>query len=153
MLIKDFLINEVSNVKIKLLPGGKIPTKANEFASGFDLYANFGELDCLSILPGEVIKIRTGVCLEIPVGLEAVLRPRSGLSSKGVYVATGTIDCDYRGEISAVLANVSMKPYKVTNGDRIAQIVFQIVPSVSLVEVSELSETERGDKGFGSSGK
>ena len=99
--------------------------------------------------------IRTGIALELGCGFEAQVRSRSGLAaSKGVFVlnSPGTIDSDYQGEIKVVLANFGPEPHVVKPGDRIAQMVFMQLPEVTLDDVSELSVTERGEGGFGSSG-
>ena len=105
---------------------------------------------------GERDLIKTGLFLEIPEGYEAQVRPRSGLALKhGLTVlnSPGTIDADYRGEIGIILINHSDEDYFFSPGDRIAQIVFQKVPSVQLVPADTLTETERGTGGFGSTGR
>ena len=141
-------------VKIKLKPGAKLPKKANEFASGFDCYAYIpeGVNNDVVIRQGENQVIKLGFSMEIPEGFEAVIRSRSGLAKQGVIAALGTIDCDYRGTVGCNLYNHSWKPFVVKNGDRICQMLIQEVPKVTLIEVTELSETERGEKGFGSTG-
>lgn len=141
-------------VCIKLQPGAQLPKKSNEYASGFDCYAYIPEgiNNDVVIRQGENQVIQLGFSMEIPQGYEAALRPRSGLAKHGVVCALGTIDCDYRGVVGCNLYNHSWKPFTVKNGDRICQMVIQVVPKVTLFEVSVLSETERGDKGFGSSG-
>lgn len=99
--------------------------------------------------------IPTGLYIEIPEGYEAQVRPRSGLAIKyGVTVlnSPGTIDADYRGEICVELINLSNKPYTIESGERIAQLVFNKCEQAELVEVEELSETERGEGGFGHTG-
>ena len=122
-------------------------------SSGYDLAsAEDGEL---TILPGNVALVRTGLALELPPGLEGQVRSRSGLAAKsGVFVlnSPGTIDSDYRGEVKVVLANFGDAPFPVLPGDRIAQLVFIQVPNVCLVAVDELVPTGRGAGGFGSSG-
>ena len=105
---------------------------------------------------GERALVPTGIALAIPPGYEGQIRPRSGLSKKqGVTVlnSPGTIDSDYRGELKVLLVNLGHGPVQVHPGDRIAQIVFAPVERVSLVEVRELGYTQRGDGGFGSTGK
>jgi deoxyuridine 5''-triphosphate nucleotidohydrolase (dut) len=105
--------------------------------------------------PGERKLIPTGIAIAMPVGLEAQVRPRSGLALKhGVTVLNtpGTIDADYRGEVGVILINLGQEPFTVQRGDRIAQLVFQYVPRVALVEVEELPPSERGAGGFGSTG-
>lgn len=138
-------------IGIKLLnDDSKVPTRANEFDAGFDLYAS---QDCM-IKPQSREVVRTGISLEIPEGLAGLIWPRSGLSVKqGVDILAGVIDSGYRGEIMVCLLNTSVYSVNISTGDRIAQILFQQVPSVELSVRQSLSDSERGDKGFGSSGK
>lgn len=133
----------------KLLPGAKPLARGSKRASGWDLCAN----ENVCIHHGLIAKVRTGVCIELPSGYEGQVRPRSGLSAKGVWVKLGTVDEDYRGEISVVLGNFSGGPYDIVCGDRIAQLVIAAVPQVSVEYVESLTPTERGEKGFGSSGR
>ncbi|MNP42496.1 Deoxyuridine 5'-triphosphate nucleotidohydrolase [compost metagenome] len=94
--------------------------------------------------------------MAMPAGLEAQIRPRSGLAFKhGITCLNtpGTIDADYRGEVKVLLINLGQEPFTIVRGERIAQIVFQTVPAVELTEVNELSETVRGEGGFGHTGK
>ena len=105
--------------------------------------------------PGERVKIPTGLCLEIPPGWEAQVRPRSGLALHyGITIlnAPGTIDSDYRGELEIIMVNLGTKPYTVHNGDRIAQLVFAPAPQMLLKEIEERGRTERDEGGFGSTG-
>jgi dUTP pyrophosphatase len=100
--------------------------------------------------------VRTGIALDLPPGLEGQVRSRSGLAAKsGLFVlnSPGTIDSDYRGEIKIILANLGKTPFVVCPGDRIAQLVFNEIPRISLSAVDTLTVTERGSAGFGSSGK
>lgn len=132
---------------------GRLITKATAGSAGWDVYsAESGMLRA-----GERKLFSAGIQLEIPEGFEGVVRPRSGLATKhGVTIVNspGTIDSDYRGEVFIGLINLSSdKDYSVCTGDRIAQIVFQRVANVSVVEVSEISSSERGEGGFGSTGK
>lgn len=141
-------------IRYKLLDGGRAPERKSKNAAGFDLYAAKNTRVWHGI-PGI---IPTGVCLEMPDGMYAQVVSRSGLMSTGVQVSTGIIDADYRGEISVVLNNFRTSgPYWVGRGDRIAQLVFLPIPHEVLVgdmvQVDELSETERGSGGFGSTGK
>jgi len=96
----------------------------------------------------------TGLYLAIPEGYEGQVRPRIGLSLKGITVCNtpGTIDADYRGEVKVILINLSNVPFEVNNGDRIAQLVFAKCEQAELLEVNELDKTERGEGGFGHSG-
>ncbi len=133
-------------------PGARL-TKATEGSSGYDI-ASAEDADVV-IQPGSTALVRTGICVELPAGLEAQVRSRSGLAARsGVFVlnSPGTVDSDYRGEVNIVLANFGSEPFVVSPGDRIAQLVFMEVPSVRLVIVDKLSATERGSNGFGSSG-
>ncbi|MNI30024.1 Deoxyuridine 5'-triphosphate nucleotidohydrolase [compost metagenome] len=143
-------------VQINRLAGNEdieLPRKMSELASGFDLYAAVTEDVVLS--PGQRTLIPTGIAIAMPGGLEAQIRPRSGLAFKhGITCLNtpGTIDADYRGEIKVLLINLGQEPFKITRNERIAQMVFQIVPEVKLIQVDELSETIRGAGGFGHTG-
>jgi len=120
-------------------------------SSGVDLRAAEEKV----IEPGDWALIGTGLYLEIPFGYEAQVRPRSGLALKhGVTVlnAPGTIDADYRGEVGVILINLGSKPFEVKVGDRIAQLVISAVCRACFEEVKNLSETDRGAGGFGSTG-
>jgi dUTP pyrophosphatase len=132
----------------------KLPTRATEYAAGWDLYASLLGVTKIPILPGSRFVVSTGLCFEIPEGFEGQIRPRSGLAAKeGVVTAFGTIDSDYRGVIGVNLFNHSYQTVHIEHGQRIAQIVFQPVLKVFLEEVNELSETIRGANGFGSTGR
>lgn len=144
-------------VQINKLPGNEdlpLPRKMSEQASGYDLFAAVERETVLA--PGERALIPTGIALAMPDGLEAQIRPRSGLAYKhGITCLNtpGTIDADYRGEIKVLLINLGQEPFAIARGERIAQMVFQTVPAVTLAEVEELSETARGAGGFGHTGK
>ena len=119
--------------------------------AGFDVRANESGI----IKPGEIRLVHTGIYLEIQPGYEVQVRPRSGLALKqGVTICNtpGTIDSSYKGECCCILVNHGTKDFSFACGDRIAQFVVQKVPCVELVEVDELSESDRGSGGFGSSG-
>ena len=136
-------------MKIQVRDSSLIPVYATEGSSGADLFSAVDEV----IMPGSWALVPTGIMLEIPDGYEAQVRSRSGLAVRGVFVlnSPGTIDSDYRGEIRVVLANFSSEPFEVRRGMRIAQLVFtRVARAVFLRE--ELSQTERGEKGFGSTG-
>ncbi len=145
------------HVQINKLPGNEdvqLPRKMSEQASGFDLHASVAEPVVLA--PGERALIPTGIAIAMPDGLEAQIRPRSGLAFKhGITCLNtpGTIDADYRGEIKVLLINLGQEPFAIARNERIAQMVFQAVPAVTLVEVEELTETQRGAGGFGHTGK
>jgi dUTP pyrophosphatase len=145
-------------VKIALTPmehavGLKLPTYATEQSAGMDLTAALEE--AIEIAPGERMLIPTGLKIELPEGYEAQVRPRSGLALKhGVTVlnSPGTIDADYRGEIGVILANLGQQEFTVERGMRIAQMVIAQHATVEWEVADELSETERGSGGFGSTG-
>jgi dUTP pyrophosphatase len=145
-----------SQVQIKRLSGNEdieLPQKMSEAASGFDLHAAVTEPVILQ--PGERQLIPTGFALSMPPELEAQIRPRSGLAYKhGITTlnSPGTIDADYRGEVKVLLINHGQAPFTVERNERIAQMVFQIVPVIELAEVTELTETKRGSGGFGHTG-
>lgn len=142
------------NVAVKKLhPLAKIPVYMSNGASGCDVQACLES--AIEIAPGEWAAVPTGLALEIPLGYEVQVRPRSGLAfKKGLTVlnAPGTIDSDYRGEVKVLLVNLSRVPTRVEPGDRIAQWVVQRVEVVSFVESGSLSDTARGAGGFGSTG-
>jgi len=144
------------NVQIKRLPGNEdvqLPQKMSLLASGFDVYAAVTEP--VEMKPGERLLIPTGFSLAMPPELEAQIRPRSGLALKhGITVlnSPGTIDADYRGEVKVLLINHGAQSFIIQRNERIAQMVFQTVPQSQLIEVDELSETERGAGGFGHTG-
>ena len=139
-------------VKVKRLTNtAKLPKFANKYAVGADLYADEDAI----ITPNGYSLVKTGIAIELDENYEAQIRSRSGLASKHrVFVlnSPGTIDPDYRGEIIVILYNASPNLFKVNKGDRIAQLVIKKRYNVQFVEVEELSNTERGDKGFGSTG-
>ena len=122
-------------------------------SAGMDLRANL-EVP-ITLNPMERAMIPTGLFIELPVGYEAQVRPRSGLAAKhGITVLNtpGTIDADYRGEIKVILINLSTEPFEIQHGERIAQMVIAKHETVQWEEVEVLSDTERGAGGFGSSG-
>lgn len=143
---------DVVNVFIKQLDEGAIiPSYATEGAAAFDLSAN-GKF---SIEPGKTKLIKTGLAIQIPHGYELQIRPRSGLALKnGITVLNtpGTIDSDYRGEIGVILINTGNEPFHVEHGMRIAQAVLTQYSKAEFHVVSKLSETKRGEGGFGSTG-
>lgn len=140
-------------VKCVPLKGAIVPEYKTTGAAGADLYAFLNSP--VTILPGKSAMIPTGLFFEIPEGYEIQVRPRSGLAAKnGVTVLNtpGTIDSDYRGEICIILINLGEKDFTVNNGDRIAQMVIAPVIQADFSIVNELSQTERGAGGFGSTG-
>ena len=131
-----------------------LPQYATPASAGLDLRANISETIILQ--PMERKLIPTGIFMELPVGFEAQVRPRSGMAlKKGITVLNtpGTIDADYRGEIKVILVNLSNEPFTVNPGERIAQLVVARYEKVEWDEVEVLDETERGTGGFGSTGR
>lgn len=140
------------DIKIKVFEGGKLPVYKTKGASCADCYARLEGKDFTVIFPNERELIPLGFALELPEGYEAVIRPRSGMMSKGIDEAIGTIDSDYRGEVRACIINNTTQRIKIYNGDRICQMKIQESQQFNFKVVDELSETERGDGGFGSTG-
>jgi dUTP pyrophosphatase len=144
---------ESLEVLIARKDGAQLPGYATHASSGVDLCA-FIE-DPIVIKPFERFLVPTGIFIGIPEGYEAEVRPRSGIAIKhGVTVLNtpGTIDADYRGEVKVILINLGAEPFTINNGDRIAQMVFKSVAHVDWKIVESLSETARGEGGFGSTG-
>jgi dUTP pyrophosphatase len=140
-------------LKIRKKPGAILPAYETEGAAGMDLRALLPEDVTIPVL-GRV-KIPTGLFMEIPLGYEAQVRPRSGLAIRnGITVlnAPGTIDSDYRGELEVILVNLGQESFTVKNGDRIAQLVIAPVSRVPIMETIALGDTKRGAGGFGSTG-
>lgn len=137
-------------MKIEVIDyGGLVPTRAHYNDAGGDVYAS----ETVAIRPGQTEKIRTGIGIKIPDGYTALLLPRSGLSSKGIIGAVGTIDSGYSGMICATLSNASGAKYIIKKNDRIGQLV--IIPIAICEFVTEEAMKEfgrRGGKGFGSTG-
>ena len=146
----------MTSVPITRLPHGAdmaLPGYATEHAAGMDLMAAVAEP--VTIEPGKRAMIPTGIAIALPVGLEAQVRPRSGLAAKnGVTVlnSPGTIDADYRGEIKVILINLGDASFVVEPKARIAQLIVAPVMQIHWQEAESLSETARGDGGFGSTG-
>lgn len=140
----------------KLYEDAEVPTYGSVLSAGMDLYAHLGEHEMLLIKPHETIKVGTGIAVEPPVGYFGAVFARSGLATKqGLRPANcvGVCDWDYRGEYIVALHNDSEEEREVRNGDRIAQLVFLPYITGEIKVVDELSNTERGDGGFGSTGK
>jgi len=136
--------------------GLALPAYQTAHAAGLDLPAAVPEDHSLTLLPGRSALVPTGFMIALPEGYEAQVRPRSGLAAKhGVTVlnAPGTVDADYRGEISVLLINHGAEPFTIKRGERIAQMVIAPVARAELVAVSELSSTARGGGGYGSTGR
>ncbi len=131
-----------------------LPEYATEHAAGLDLRANITEP--LTLKPLERVLVPTGLFIELPVGFEAQIRPRSGLAFKhGVTVlnSPGTIDADYRGEIKVLLVNLSNDAFVINNGERVAQMVIAKHETIEWYSVAKIESTSRGAGGFGSTGK
>lgn len=140
-------------------PAIELPSYATPGAAGADLRANFA-LDHresgLELAPGQRALVPTGLILEIPEGWEVQIRPRSGLALKhGISLpnSPGTIDCDYRGPLGVILINLGDQPHRIGHGERIAQMIVAPAPQAVFEEVTEVSETNRGAGGFGSTGR
>ena len=146
-------MNFCVNIK-KLNEKAVVPTYGSEFSAGADLYAcEEGEI---TIAPGQTRLVHTGISMAIPQGFVGLIYARSGLASKrGLAPANkvGVIDSDYRGEIMVALHNHSNEPQTICDGERIAQIVFTAYMGADFLEVDELDSTERGEGGFGSTGR
>ena len=143
-------------MKVEIINKSKhqLPAYATELSAGMDLRANLEEPIVLQPLQRALVP--TGLFMALPSGYEAQVRPRSGLAiKKGITVlnSPGTIDADYRGEVCVILVNLSDEPFTVTDGERIAQMVIAPFLKVEYNEVEELSDTVRGEGGFGSTGK
>ena len=141
-------------VKCKILDGAILPSYKTFGSAGADICAFLDEPKILKV--GERFAVPTGLFFEIPNGYEIQIRPRSGLAlNNGVTIlnAPGTIDSDYRGEIKVILINLGEKDFEINNGDRIAQMVVAPVVQCKFEITNELSSTERGSGGFGSTGR
>ena len=143
-------------IRIRRLPhaeGLQLPAYATDGAAGADLCAAVDEE--LIIRPGERAAVPTGLVLEIPAGYEGQVRPRSGLAIRAgltIVNAPGTIDSDYRGELKVLLVNLGLEPVSISRGDRIAQLLVAPVTRASFIETEDLTASDRGDGGFGSTG-
>lgn len=136
-------------IRVTLSPGAIMPTRGSDGAAGYDLYAlEDTTINCFQFIP-----VSTGVAIEIPAGNYGRVAPRSGLAVKhGAVVGAGVIDSDYRGEIKVALATLN-GVYEFKKGDRIAQLIIERISTPELVQVDSLDDTDRGDSGFGSTGK
>ena len=152
-------MNVTVKVEIRQLPhaqGLALPAYQSADAAGLDLLAAVPEGAPMVLAPGKYALIPTGLTIALPPGYEAQVRPRSGLAAKhGVTVlnAPGTVDADYRGEISVILINHGGAPFPIRRGERIAQMVIASVTRAELVAAASLSATDRGSGGFGSTGR
>jgi dUTP pyrophosphatase len=144
---------ETASLKVKKLhPNARLPRRATEGSTGLDLFARIDGGSVMT-LDKQPKLIATGIAIEVPRGYDAQIRPRSGLSAKGVGVTLGTVDSDYRGEVMVTMYLFGARSrFEVRDGDRIAQLVISKAPDLPLVEVQELSPTGRGQAGHGSTG-
>lgn len=143
---------EMTEIKI-ISKSGQIPTYETEGSAGADIKAYIEEP--ITLMPGERRLIPTGLFVELPEGIEAQVRARSGLSIKhgiGLVNGVGTVDSDYRGEWNVPMINFSDEPYTIHNGDRIAQVVFSSYVKAEFKIAGKISDTERGSGGFGHTG-
>lgn len=148
------LYTTIMEIKIVNLSQNALPNYETQSSAGMDLRANIDQ--SIIIQPNHRSIVPTGLYIELPLGFEAQIRPRSGMAIKnGVTVlnSPGTIDADYRGEIKVILINLSDEPFTIHNGDRIAQMVISKHEKAHWITVSELNETKRGNGGFGHTGK
>jgi dUTP pyrophosphatase len=144
--------DHVLQYKVKrLTPDAKLPIKSTEQAAGLDFFAS----DDFLIEPNKVTMVKTGIAAEIPQGFWGFTRPRSGMGTKfGIAISSSsTIDSDYRGELMFPFTTHKNESYQIHKGDKIGQMMILPVPVVEVVEVEELSGTQRGEGGFGSTGK
>jgi dUTP pyrophosphatase len=131
----------------------ELPNYETIASAGMDLRANIQEP--ITLQPLERTLVKTGLFIELPIGFEAQVRPRSGLAfKKGITVlnSPGTVDADYRGEIGVILVNLSNEAFVIENGERIAQLIIAKHERAEWIQVQDLSETSRGEGGFGSTG-
>jgi dUTP pyrophosphatase len=142
----------LQSIRIKRLhPTARLPERATEGSTGYDLYAC---LDQRIEVGPEPVRVPTGFAMEFAAGLDVQIRPRSGLSSRGVFVVLGTVDSDYRGEVLVTMyALPHRKPHIIQDGDRIAQMVISYAQEVSIELAEELSATSRDTGGHGSTGR
>ena len=133
-------------------PDVPLPSRATEHAAGYDIRSSE---DAVTLQPGEIRLVGTGLVMELPEGVECQVRPRSGLALKhGITLpnSPGTIDPDYRGEVGVIMQNLGAEPVTLERGERIAQLVFARFEAPEIEEVDEVSATDRGEGGFGSTG-
>jgi dUTP pyrophosphatase len=148
-------MGNLSKVRFLRLTGNPdlpLPSRATPHAAGYDVRSSEPDFE---LAPGEIRPVATGLVMELPLGMECQVRPRSGLAARhGISLpnSPGTIDPDYRGELKVLLQNTGSDAVPIRRGDRIAQLVFARFETPLVEEVPSLSETERGEGGFGSTG-
>lgn len=139
----------IMEIKVKKLdPEAKLPTYANPSDAGMDLFS----IEDITINPGELHKVKTGISIELPDGYVSLIWDKSGIASKSIKTFAGVIDSGYRGEYMIALMNLGKQEYKIEKGDKIAQVLIQKVEHPDVLVAEELSKTSRGAGGFGSSG-
>lgn len=146
---------ERPQLKIKKLhPHARLPRRATPGSTGLDIFACIEDESAIMLQGTQPKLIPTGIAIEVPKGYDVQIRPRSGLSAKGVGVTFGTIDSDYRGEVLITMYLFDPNAtFEIKHGDRIAQMVISKVVDLPTVEVEQLSSTKRGSGGHGSTGK
>ena len=152
-------MTEITFIPVHVLPHGEglqLPAHSTDDSAGLDLRAAVPDDAPMTLNPGEFAMVPTGLQIALPQGMEAQVRPRSGLAAKhGVTVlnAPGTIDADYRGECKVILINHGSEPFTITRGERIAQLVVARYVPIHFEQVESLEETTRGAGGFGHTGR
>lgn len=142
----------MSQVLVKLVRNGRMPTRGSQHAGAWDLYAAIEAPVCIPA--GESRCLPSGICTQMPVNMRAQIESRSGLATRhGIKHMGGLIDSDYRGEWQICLLNTSRTDYTVQPHDRVAQFKLEWVPDVTMLVVDELDDTQRGTSGFGASGR
>jgi len=145
------LVDEIQIRIRRLRPEARLPARATPGSSGLDIFSCLEAPITLTQAPA---RVPTGIAIEFPAGFDVQVRPRSGLSAKGVGVAFGTIDADYRGELLVTMWTFgALEHYEINDADRIAQLVVARLEPARVVEVAELAPTSRGDGGHGSTGR
>jgi dUTP pyrophosphatase len=144
---------EVRFLRLEGNPDLPLPSRATLHSAGYDVRSSDPDFD---LIPGEIRPVATGLIMELPQGVECQVRPRSGLAARhGITLpnSPGTIDPDYRGELKVLMQNTGQESVPIRRGDRIAQLVFARFEAPEIRETGSLTETVRGDGGFGSTGK
>lgn len=152
--VYNLYINPRERIQVKIVledENAKLPTYAHDSDAGADVYS----VDTITIDPGKTCLVSTGIRTEVPLGYEIQLRPRSGMSAKTpmrIANSPATIDANFRGVIKVIMHNTGNEPYTINIGDRIAQMVIMPVPMIEWSEVDELTSSDRGENGYGSTG-
>jgi len=154
-ILESLTLQKIGDMKVRIVNQSKhdIPSYATPSSAGMDIRANL--VESIVLKPLERTLVSTGLFIELPLGYEAQIRPRSGLAFKhgiGVLNSPGTIDADYRGEIKVILVNLSQENFEIKDGERIAQMIIAKHETIEWEETDTLSETLRGEGGFGHTG-